>query len=121
MDTSFSGHVGGDAVAVHRNSRLKRNQTLENHVSCAKLLNDAESKTRILYNKIMTMSAKHYDSHTKINKILKEFVLLRNALLTEIHSQIKIPNGADESYLDNVYTASPPAWQASSSPAERWE
>jgi hypothetical protein len=103
MDTSFSGHAGGDAISTVRNSRFRRNQTLENHLVCAKLLADAETKSKLLYDKILTMSAKHYDSHIKICRILNDFVHLRHALQSEIHSQIKLPNGADESYLEVVY------------------
>jgi hypothetical protein len=122
MNTSFSGHSGGDAISTVRNSRFRRNQTLENHLDCAKLLNIAESNTKVLYNKILAMSPKHNDSNVNVCKLLKDFALLRNALDSEIHSQIKIPNGADDSYLDNVYSSTPTATSSSSSPStDKWD
>jgi len=106
MDTSFSGH-SGDAVSVVRNSRFKENQTLENHISCAKIINECETNINLLHHKIIRMSPKHFDSHIKIKRLHTTLELLRASLDTELHSQVKIPNGASHDYLDHIYQLSP--------------
>ena len=107
MDASFSGH-SGDAISVVRNSRFKENQTLENHIICAKLIHDCETTINLLHQKIIRMSPKHYDSHVKIKRLHTTLELLRASLDSELHSQVKIPNGASHDYLDHIYNQLPP-------------
>ena len=104
MNASFSGH-SGEAVATTRNSRFKENQTLENHIICAKLLQDCENTIILLHKKIIRMSPKHYDSHSKIKRLHTTLEFLRASLDTELHSQVKIPNGAPDNYLDSIYSS----------------
>jgi len=79
--------------------------TFESHQECAEIINQIESLTIRLMDKVHKMTPKHNRSYAKVNKIYKTTREAKDALDSDIHklSDEALPENIKRDNLKHIY------------------
>lgn len=88
-----------------RISRIRRNQNLDNHKECSALLLQIQELSEKLFDKVQSMTPRHYESYAKSFKLNTTTRELKNALDNDIHKleDSQLPEGTDRDTLKFIY------------------